>query len=132
MLSENLGDRQANPQTDMDFWGDSGRSVYRPRYTIEKLKASPNFTHLTGRLAQRFRPGQDGVTLECRNLETGAGGIRLRAQTSAGCGSHQQRTAGAGVLSRLPVAPAHLVQPQPLGGGCKPFDARQTGARPEA
>ena len=72
MLSENLGDRQANPQTDMDFWGDAGRSVYRPRYTIEKLKASPNFTHLTGRLAQRFRPGQDGVTLECRNLDTGA------------------------------------------------------------
>jgi hypothetical protein len=39
MLSESLGDRHANPQTDMDFWGDSGRSVYRPRYTIEKLKA---------------------------------------------------------------------------------------------
>src|SRR4029077_7570594 len=73
MLSEKLGDRQANPQTDMDFWGDSGRSVYRPRYTIEKLKASANFTHLTGRLAQRFRPGTDGVTLECRNLESGAG-----------------------------------------------------------
>ena len=73
MLSQSRGDRQANPQTDMDFWGDSGRSVYRPRYTIEKLKASPNFTHLTGRLAQRFRPGRDCVTLECRNLETGAG-----------------------------------------------------------
>ena len=73
MLSQNLGDRQANPQTDMDFWADAGRSVYRPRYTIEKLKACPNFTHLTGRLAQRFRPGQDGVTLECRNLESGAG-----------------------------------------------------------
>ena len=72
MLSQNLGDRQANPQTDMDFWGDAGRSVYRPRYTIEKLKARSNFTHLTGRLAQRFLPGQDCVTLECRNLETGA------------------------------------------------------------
>src|ERR1035437_2574266 len=72
MLSRDLGDRQANPPTDMDFWGDTGRSVYRPRYTIEKLKACSNFTHLTGRLALRFRPGQDGVTLECRNLETGA------------------------------------------------------------
>src|SRR6476646_8038435 len=73
MLSQSLGDRQPNPQTDMDFWGDSGRSVYRPRYTIEKLKASPNFTHLTGRLAQRFQPGRDCVTLECRNRETGMG-----------------------------------------------------------
>src|SRR5260370_11821265 len=72
MLSQNLGDRQANAQTDMDFWADAGKSVYRPRYTIEKLKGCPNFTHLTGRLAQRFRPGQDGITLECRNLESGA------------------------------------------------------------
>ena len=72
VLSQNLGDRQANPQTDMDFWGDPGKSVYRPRYTIEKLRASPNFTHLIGRLALRFRSGPDGVTLECRNLETGA------------------------------------------------------------
>ncbi len=72
MLSQNLGDRKANLQTDMDFWGDAGRSVYRPRYTIEKLKSYPNFTHLTGRLALRFQPGQDAVTLECRNLENGA------------------------------------------------------------
>jgi choline dehydrogenase-like flavoprotein len=72
MLSQNLGDRQANSQTDMDFWADVGRSVYRPRYTIEKLRASPNFTHLTGRLALRFQPALDGVTLQCRNLETGA------------------------------------------------------------
>jgi hypothetical protein len=72
MLSQNLDGRQANPQTDMDFWADTGSSVYRPRYTIEKLQACSNFTHLTGRLALRFRPGPDGVSLECRNLETGA------------------------------------------------------------
>ena len=72
MLSQDLGDRHANPQTDMDFWGDAGKSVYRPRYTIEKLKAFPNFTHLAGRLAQRFRSAPDAVILECRNLEAGA------------------------------------------------------------
>jgi len=71
MLSRDLGERQANPQTDMDFWGDTGRSVYRPRYTIEKLESRPNFVHLTGRLVQRFLPDAGGVTLECRNLETG-------------------------------------------------------------
>lgn len=71
MLSQNLNDRQANPQTDMDFWGDAGKSVYRPRYTVEKLKASSNFTHLPGRLAQRFRCSPEGAVLECRNLETG-------------------------------------------------------------
>jgi hypothetical protein len=72
VLSQDLGDRQANPQTDMDFWGDAGKSVYRPRYTIDKLKALSNFTHLTGRLALRFRSAADSVTLECRNLATGA------------------------------------------------------------
>jgi hypothetical protein len=72
MLSRNLDHRQANPQTDMDFWADVGRSVYRPRYTIEKLQACSNFTHLKGRLALRFRPAAEGVTLECRNLDTGA------------------------------------------------------------
>ncbi len=72
MLSQNVDGRTANPQTDMDFWADAGRSVYRPRYTIEKLKSRSNFTHLTGRLAQRFLPGEDGVTLECRNLDSGA------------------------------------------------------------
>jgi hypothetical protein len=72
MLSRDLGDRQANPQTDMDFWGDAGKSVYRPRYTIDKLKALANFTHLTGRLALRFQSAPDGVALECRNLATGA------------------------------------------------------------
>jgi len=72
MLSEDLGDRQANAQTDMDFWTDAGRTVYRPRYTIEKLKACANFTHLGGRLALRFEGAPEGVSLECRNLETGA------------------------------------------------------------
>src|SRR5947208_2713107 len=71
MLSRDLGDRKANALTDMDFWGDAGRSVYRPRYTIEKLKAAPNFTHLTGRLAERFRSTAEGVVLECRHVETG-------------------------------------------------------------
>jgi hypothetical protein len=71
MLSQDLGDRRANALTDMDFWADAGRSVYRPRYTVEKLKTHSNFTHLSGRLAQRFRSTPDGVTLECRNVETG-------------------------------------------------------------
>ena len=56
----------------MDFWADAGRSVYRPRYTLEKLRAAPNFTHLAGRLAERFRATPEGVTLECRHLETDA------------------------------------------------------------
>jgi hypothetical protein len=72
MLSQPLGDRKANPQTDMDFWADCGRSVYRPRYTIEKLKALPNFTHLSGRMALQFEETEAGVTVNCRHVEAGA------------------------------------------------------------
>jgi choline dehydrogenase-like flavoprotein len=68
MLSRPKGDRQANPQFDMDFWADLGRSVYRPKFTLEKLQALPNFTHLTGRLATRFRDDASGVTVLCRQV----------------------------------------------------------------
>ena len=95
-------------------------------------KPSPNFTHLTGRLAQRFRSRTGWRHPRMPQPRNRRGRILLRPQTSAGRGRHQQRTSGAGVLSRLPVAPAHTVQSQPLGGGCKPFDARQTRPRPAA
>jgi choline dehydrogenase-like flavoprotein len=72
MLSRPSGNRQANPQYDMDFWADLGRSVYRPKYTLEKLKVRSNFAYLSGRLATRFREEDGVVTLECKNLQSQA------------------------------------------------------------
>jgi hypothetical protein len=70
MLSKPLEGRESNAYRDMDFWGDVGRSVYRPRFTMEKLLRAPNFVHLGGRLALRFEDGGDSVRLSCRNLAT--------------------------------------------------------------
>ncbi len=70
MLSQPLDSREANSYRDMDFWGDVGRSVYRPRYTLEKLRGAPNFVHLGGRLALRFEELGGGVQLSSRNLAT--------------------------------------------------------------
>ena len=76
MLSEPRGDRHANAQTDMDFWADTGKSVYRPRFTMEPLRrGSPHFIHQPRLVAKRFREFPGGVTVECDNLDTGSGAV---------------------------------------------------------
>jgi choline dehydrogenase-like flavoprotein len=73
VLSKPQHDRLANAQNDMDFWADVGRSVYRPRFTLERVAGASNFTHLTGFLVSRFGEDRAGVTVECQNVQTGAG-----------------------------------------------------------
>lgn len=53
--------RGSNPYNDMDFYGMSNRSVYRPKYTIEELRAHPRFTYIGGALVQRFEESSEGV-----------------------------------------------------------------------
>jgi choline dehydrogenase-like flavoprotein len=69
VLSRDLGDRRANPLHDMDFYADTGRSVYRPQFTLESLKRRHNFTYLPGRLAVSFDEADGAVTLRCRGGE---------------------------------------------------------------
>ncbi len=73
VLSKPHHDRLANAQNDMDFWADVGRSVYRPRFTLERITGASNFRHLTGFLVSCFREERAGVTVECQNVQTGAG-----------------------------------------------------------
>ncbi len=56
-------DRQANPYTDMDFYGTSDYSVYRPKYTIVELKQHPKFSYRPGALVERFDEGPEGVVV---------------------------------------------------------------------
>ena len=70
VLSRDRGDRRANPLHDMDFYADSGRSVYRPQFTLEALQRRPNFTYLPGRLATTFSESDGTVTLRCLGGET--------------------------------------------------------------
>lgn len=37
VLTKPLGDRRPNPLTDMDYYADAGRSVYRPQWTLRSL-----------------------------------------------------------------------------------------------
>lgn len=67
MLTEPLHrpgvEREANPYTDMDYYGCAGYSVYRPKYTVLELQQHPKFRYLSGALVQRFDETDDAVTV---------------------------------------------------------------------
>ena len=77
MLTKAVGkpgiERHPNPYTDMDFYGTSDYSVYRPKYTIIELQQHPKFRYQPGALVERFEEQDDGVVisyLDYRSKET--------------------------------------------------------------
>lgn len=58
--------RGPHPYLDTDFWADHGRAVYRPRYTLDELRDSPNFEFAPGHLVHTFRDGPGGVEVVTR------------------------------------------------------------------
>jgi hypothetical protein len=55
----------------MEFWADTDRSVYRPRFTIEKLRSAPNFSYERKRFVQSFAEDDTGVRVSALNTESG-------------------------------------------------------------
>jgi len=56
---------------DMEFWSDSDRAVYRPQYSVEKLRSHDNFTYRRAMLVEQFTEHADGHTqVLARNLDT--------------------------------------------------------------
>lgn len=64
-------DRGPHPYHDMDFWSDEARSVYRPQWTLDELRASPLFTYESGSLVTHFREEGDLVSVLARRGERG-------------------------------------------------------------
>jgi hypothetical protein len=60
-LSRDAFERGRNPYNDMDFYGTSDRSIYRPKYTIEELRGHPRFQYVSGALVQSFQEYDEGV-----------------------------------------------------------------------
>jgi choline dehydrogenase-like flavoprotein len=71
VLSRDLGSRRAQAYTDMDFYADRERSVFRPAFAVEELQRSANFTYLRPYLVERFRETADGVELTALHVESG-------------------------------------------------------------
>ncbi|HMC56150.1 MAG TPA: GMC oxidoreductase [Gemmatimonadaceae bacterium] len=71
--TEALGDRGPHEYRDMDFWADTDRSVYRPRWTIAELRRSNAFEYVGRQLVLRFAEHADGtVTVTTRDVDAGA------------------------------------------------------------
>lgn len=62
--------RKATSYTDMEYWADPKRSVYRPQYTIEELEQHPNFQYIGKMLVDRIHDAGS----ECSLLTTPIGG----------------------------------------------------------
>lgn len=63
--------RGPHPYFDLDFWADAARAVYRPRWTLEELRARGNVRHLDRRLALAFEEETEGVRLTLRRADEG-------------------------------------------------------------
>jgi len=72
VLSRDHAGRHANPYFDMDYWSESRRSVFRPRYLIEALEKEPGFRLERGMLVCEFESDAEGATLRCRDVASGA------------------------------------------------------------
>jgi choline dehydrogenase-like flavoprotein len=59
---------------DMEFWADSDRSVYRPRWTVEELKKASAFRYVARQLVLRFEERDGSVAVVTRNVDTGQSG----------------------------------------------------------
>jgi choline dehydrogenase-like flavoprotein len=56
---------------DMEFWADTDRSVYRPRFTIEELAPRRNFTYESRRFVRSFEESGEGVEVVAENVDSG-------------------------------------------------------------
>ena len=72
MLSQPLRGREPTKYWDMDFWSDAGRSVYRPRWTVDELRARAGFEFVARQLVTGFVETRDHVEVTARDVDTGA------------------------------------------------------------
>ncbi len=73
MLSRDTGDRRGSRYREMEFYADSDRSVFRPRFTVEELQRQPNFTYERPWLVHLFRESSGGDAVEVIAVERRTG-----------------------------------------------------------
>jgi hypothetical protein len=55
----------------MDFWSDAGKSVYRPRWTIEQLRSRTRFSFIARKLVTSFAECGAYVEVRARDVDSG-------------------------------------------------------------
>lgn len=70
MLTQPLRGRSANKLWDTDFWSDAGKSVYRPSWTVDELRASSRFELVTRKLVVEFHERGEWIEVIARDVDT--------------------------------------------------------------
>jgi len=70
MLTQPLPGRARNRLWDNEFWSDTGRSVYRPRWTVDELRGSPRFELVARKLVVAFAERDGMVEVTARDVDT--------------------------------------------------------------
>lgn len=87
VLTRPLGDRAATPYTDMDYWADHGRAVYRPWMTVDALRRHDGFAYRDGVLVTRFEEQADHVAIHLLRLDDGAAEVVRARRLILGTGA---------------------------------------------
>ena len=87
VLTEDLGSRRAYDYTDMEYYTDPSRSVWRPQYLIEELQKHPHFRYEPGWIAERISEDDQGATVYVRSM-----GRPLPLTPSRGEGGKEEMT----------------------------------------
>jgi choline dehydrogenase-like flavoprotein len=123
MLSQPLRGREPTRYHDMDFWSDAGKSVYRPRWTVDELRERANFRFVPRKLVVEFAERGDFVEVTARDVDTN------QLET------HRARTVvlGAGTIGTTRIALRSLQAKQRVPIVCNPhtymamFNLNQAG-----
>ncbi len=110
ILTANKDTRKASQLTDMEYWTDPGRSVYRPQYTLEDLRKNQDFHYADDFVVERIVPDANGCTVHARRMSGGEESFR---------GKRVILAAGAVGSARIALRSAHLYS-TPLPFAAKP------------
>jgi len=71
ILSRDIPPRRANPYFDMDFYGDSRMSIFRPRYLVAEMLRSKDFTYSPYHTVLRVQHlAENAIALRAINTQT--------------------------------------------------------------
>lgn len=72
VLTEDHGERSAYRYTGAEYFRPRLPGIYNPAFTLEDLVDANKVDYRAGRLVESFEEDEQGVTVTCRDLETGA------------------------------------------------------------
>lgn len=78
VLTQDKDSRRASNLADMEYWADPRRSVYRPQYTLEKLRSGSGFTYNGDLIVERIASDTEGCTVYARRMAGGTESFRAK------------------------------------------------------